>query len=141
VTTLLDANVLIALVVADHVHHDAAEAWFTGFDDSFATCPFTEGSLLRLLIREGQTADDAQAVLNAVKNSERHEFWPDSISYNDVPLNGVLGHRQVRDSYLAQLTRAQRGRLATFDQGLAKLHTDIADLLPTIPAQPPYRRT
>jgi toxin-antitoxin system PIN domain toxin len=136
VTTLLDTNVLIALVVADHVHHDAAEAWFTGSDDNFATCPITEGSLLRLLIREGQTADNAQAVLNAVKNSERHEFWPDSISYNDVPLNGVLGHRQVTDSYLAQLARAQRGRLATFDRGMAKLHTDIADLLPTIPAQP-----
>jgi toxin-antitoxin system PIN domain toxin len=136
VTTLLDANVLIALVVADHVHHNAAEAWFTGFDDNFATCPITEGSLLRLLIREGQSADNAQAILTAVKNSERHEFWPDSIGYDDVPLNGVLGHRQVTDSYLAQLARAQRGRLATFDQGLAKLHTDVADLLPVIPAQP-----
>lgn len=135
-TTLLDANVLIALVVADHVHHDAAEAWFTGSDDRFATCPITEGRLLRLLIREGQAADHAQAILAAVKGSERHEFWPDSISYDDVPLNGVLGHRQVTDSYLAQLARIQRGRLATFDQGLAKLHTDVADLLPTIPAQP-----
>lgn len=135
-TTLLDANVLIALVVADHVHHDAAEGWFASSDDSFATCPITEGSLLRLLIREGQTADNAQAILNAVRNSERHEFWPDSVTYSDVPLNGVLGHRQATDSYLAQLARIQGGRLATFDQGLAKLHTDIADLLPIIPAQP-----
>jgi uncharacterized protein len=131
VTTLLDANVLIALVVGDHVHHDAAEAWFTGIDDKFATCPITEGSLLRLLIREGQTAENAQAILTAVRNSERHEFWPDSLSYHDVPLNGVLGHRQVTDSYLAQLARAQHGRLATFDQGLAKLHVDVAELLPT----------
>ena len=135
-TTLLDANVLIALVVADHVHHDVAEEWFAGSDDSFATCPITEGSLLRLLIREGQTADEAQAILNAIKGSERHEFWPDSVTYSDVPLNGVLGHRQVTDSYLAQLARAQDGRLATFDQGLAKLHADVADLLPTGPAQP-----
>ncbi|HEY6425418.1 MAG TPA: TA system VapC family ribonuclease toxin [Pseudonocardiaceae bacterium] len=135
-TTLLDANVLIALVVADHVYHDVAEEWFAGSDDSFATCPITEGSLLRLLIREEQTADNAQATLNALKHSERHEFWPDSVTYGDVPLNGVLGHRQVTDSYLAQLARIQGGRLATFDQGLAKLHTDIADLLPTIPTQP-----
>ncbi|GAA4550457.1 TA system VapC family ribonuclease toxin [Amycolatopsis samaneae] len=135
-TTLLDANVLIALVVADHVHHAAAEEWFTSSDDGFATCPSTEGSLVRLLIREGQTADTAQAVLNAVKGSERHEFWPDSISYSEVPLNGVLGHRQVTDSYLAQLTREHGGRLVTFDHGLAELHTDIADLLPTIPVQP-----
>jgi uncharacterized protein len=136
VTTLLDANVLVALVVADHVHHDAAEGWFVGSDDRFATCPITEGSLLRVLIREGQTADDSQAILNALKDNERHEFWPDSLTYRDVPLNGVLGHRQVTDAYLAQLARTQGGRLATFDQGLAKLHTDIADLLPTIPAQP-----
>ncbi|MCE7008278.1 PIN domain-containing protein [Kibdelosporangium philippinense] len=135
-TTLLDANVLIALLVADHVHHDAAEDWFSSSDDHFATCPITEGSLVRLLIREGQTADNAKAILDAVKNSERHEFWPDSISYGDVPLNGVLGHRQVTDSYLAQLARSHGGRLATFDQGLAQLHSDIADLLPTIPSQP-----
>jgi len=136
VTRLLDANVLIALVVTDHVHHDVAEEWFANCDDSFATCPITEGSLLRLLIREGQSANDAQAVLDAVKGSERHAFWPDSVSYSDVPMNGVLGHRQVTDSYLAQLARARGGQLATFDQGLAKLHTDIADLLPTAPAQP-----
>jgi len=28
VTVLLDANVLIALLVDDHVHHEAAENWF-----------------------------------------------------------------------------------------------------------------
>lgn len=134
-TTLLDANVLIALVVADHVHHDAAEDWFVGSGDSFATCPITEGSLVRLLIRGGQTAGNAQAVLNAVKNSERHEFWPDSVSYSDMSFDGVLGHRQVTDSYLAHLARAQGGRLVTFDHGLAKLHTDVADLVPTIPVQ------
>lgn len=135
-TTLLDANVLIALVITDHVHHDAAERWFVESTDGFATCPITEGSLLRLLIRGGQTAGDAQAVLHAVQDDERHEFWPDVISYGDVPLNGILGHRQVTDSYLAQLARAKDSRLATFDQGLAKLHSDVADLLPTPPTLP-----
>lgn len=135
-TTLLDANVLIALVVADHVHHNMAEEWFVASGDTFATCPITEGSLLRLLIREGQTASDARAILNALKDSERHEFWPDAASFSDVPLKGVLGHRQVTDSYLAELARAQDGRLATFDQGLAKLHPDVVELLPTIPTQP-----
>ncbi|TNC27599.1 TA system VapC family ribonuclease toxin [Amycolatopsis alkalitolerans] len=132
-TTLLDANVLIALVVADHVHHDSAENWFVRSAETFATCPVTQGSLLRLLIREGQTAADAQATLGSIGTSDRHEFWPDSISYRDVPMDGVLGHRQVTDSYLAHLARANGGRLATFDQGLAKLHVDVADLLPTIP--------
>ena len=58
-TSLLDANVLIALVVNDHVHHASAEAWFSGLADGFATCPVTQGSLIRLLVREGQTADAA----------------------------------------------------------------------------------
>jgi uncharacterized protein len=53
-TILLDANVLIALVVADHGHHDAVETWLAGVTDRFATCPITQGSLVRLLIREGQ---------------------------------------------------------------------------------------
>jgi len=131
VTTLLDANVLIALVVSDHVHHDAAESWFAGLDDSFATCPITQGSLVRLLIRQGQNAEDARAVVIALTHSPRHEFWPDSVSFTDVELHGVIGHRQVTDGYLAQLTRANRGRLASFDRGLVALHPDIADLVPT----------
>jgi predicted nucleic acid-binding protein len=48
-------------------------------------------------------------------------------------MDGVIGHRQVTDAYLAQLARANHGRLATFDRGLAALHTDIAELIPEIP--------
>jgi uncharacterized protein len=129
VTVLLDANVLIALVVDDHVHHNAAEAWLAGHDGRIATCPITEGSLVRLLVREGQSAAMAQAVISALADDPRHEFWPDEISYSDVSLVGVIGHRQVTDAYLAQLARAHNGRLATFDQGLAKLHDDVAQLV------------
>jgi toxin-antitoxin system PIN domain toxin len=130
VTTLLDANVLIALVVSDHVHHDPAESWFARLDGSFATCPITQGSLVRLLIRQGQNAEDARAVVTAVTHSARHEFWSDSVSFIDVELQGVIGHRQVTDCYLAHLARINRGRLATFDRGLASLHPDIAELVP-----------
>lgn len=128
--TLLDANVLIALVVADHVHHSAAETWLTNSAEPFATCPSTQGSLVRLLIREGQLAHTAQAILVALAQDERHEFWPDDLSYGDVPLTGVIGHRQVTDAYLAHLARNHGGRIVTFDQGLAKAHPDIAELVP-----------
>ena len=131
-TTLLDANVLVALLVADHLHHDAAEAWFSASNDRFATCPITEGSLTRILIRGGQTADAAQAVVAQVFDSPRHEFWPDSLSYREVRLRGVIGHRQVTDAYLAGLARDRGGRLATFDRGLAQLHSDVADLVPQV---------
>jgi toxin-antitoxin system PIN domain toxin len=131
VTVLLDANVLIALLVDDHVHHMAAENWFVGISGSFATCPITQGSLMRLLVREGQSAATAQAVLNGAAGHARHEFWPDDVGYADVPIQGIIGHRQVTDAYLAQLARARGSRLATFDQAMARLHNDVADLIPT----------
>jgi uncharacterized protein len=136
VTNLLDANVLIALVVVDHVHHAATETWLANNDEPFATCPITQGSLVRLLIREGQSAATAQAVLAALADDDRHEFWADDVSYRDVPLTAVIGHRQVTDTYLAQVARRQGGRLITFDQGLAKAHPDVAELVP-VGAPPP----
>jgi uncharacterized protein len=128
---LLDANVLISLIVEDHVHHGHAEAWFTSSEASFATCPITQGSLMRLLIREGQSAESARSVLRGIAASPQHEFWPDNASYHDLPVAGIIGHRQVTDAYLAHLARSYAARLATFDQALAKLHPDVADLIPT----------
>lgn len=139
-TNLLDANVLIALVVIDHVHHAAAEAWLANSDEPFATCPITQGSLVRLLIREGQPAETAQAILVALAEDDRHRFWVDDLSYRDVTLTGVIGHRQVTDTYLAHVARRQGGRLVTFDQGLAEAHPDVADLVP-VGAPPPRSRS
>jgi toxin-antitoxin system PIN domain toxin len=128
---LLDANLLIALIVEDHVHHGQAETWFTTSGTGFATCPITQGSLMRLLIREGQSAESARSVLQEITASPQHEFWPDNASYHDIPVGGIVGHRQVTDAYLAHLARSYSARLATFDQALAKLHPDVTDLIPT----------
>jgi hypothetical protein len=122
--------VLIALLVDDHVHHEAAENWFVGMSGTFATCPVTQGSLMRLLIREGQPAVAACAVLDGTTADPRHEFWADDIPYTEVPTRGIVGHRQATDAYLAQLARARGSRLATFDQAMAKLHHDVAELVP-----------
>ncbi|GBE67666.1 ribonuclease VapC [Mycobacterium sp. MFM001] len=130
-TTLLDANVLISLVVSDHVHHEPAEKWLSATANPFATCPITQGSLVRLLVRNGEPANTAKEIIEGMALDPRHEFWPDSISFADVELVGVLGHRQVTDAYLAHLARSHNGRLATFDQGLAQLHRDVAELVPT----------
>jgi uncharacterized protein len=131
VTTLLDANVLVALVVAEHVHHDAAADWLSTSDAAFATCPITQGSLVRFLLRTGQPATAARDVVGALKSASRHEFWPDSVSFADVEIAGVVGHRQVTDAYLARLARSRNGQLATLDSGLAHLHSDVAVLIPT----------
>jgi toxin-antitoxin system PIN domain toxin len=130
VTTLLDANVLIALVVKEHVHHDIAAEWLSASGAEFATCPITQGSLVRFLVRKGQSAAAARDVVSAVAGSSRHEFWPDNLSFADVKVDGVVGHRQVTAAYLAQLARKRKGQLATLDNGLAHLHSDVAVLIP-----------
>jgi toxin-antitoxin system PIN domain toxin len=130
-TTLLDANVLVALVISDHVHHEPAEEWLASSDAEFATCPITQASLVRLLVRDGQPAGIAKQIITSISTNPRHQFWPDSVSFTDVELVGVVGHRQVTDAYLAQLARTHNGRLATFDRGLAQLHTDVVELVPT----------
>jgi toxin-antitoxin system PIN domain toxin len=131
VTALLDANVLIALVVAEHVHHDAAAEWLSASHAGFATCPITQGSLVRFLLRNGQPAAAVRDVMSAIESADGHEFWPDSVSFGAVELAGVVGHRQVTDAYLAQLARTRNGQLATLNSGLAHLHSDVALLVPT----------
>lgn len=126
---LLDGNVLVALVVPEHVHHSAARSWFRDSGE-FATCPTVQGTLLRLLLRQGTRVADARAALLAVVGHPRHHQWLDDLSYVDVDLAHVLGHRQVTDAYLIQLVRARGGRLATLDRGLAQVASDVADLLP-----------
>jgi toxin-antitoxin system PIN domain toxin len=129
VTILLDGNVLVALAVADHLHHEPAARWFGAIDDPFATTPITQGTLLRLLIRNGVAASAALAILDGFARHARHEFWADDRGYDATALRGVIGHRQVTDGYLAALARGRGGALATFDGGLAISHADVVQLI------------
>jgi toxin-antitoxin system PIN domain toxin len=123
---LLDGNVLYALIDEAHVHHGAARRWFVNLDGGFATCPITQGTLLRLTMRlSGQSVEQALAVLKAVTANARHRFWADALGYQQVRWHGVLGHRQVTDAYLAALARHNGGKLASFDKGLVALHPDV----------------
>lgn len=128
-TFLADGNLLIALTVVDHIHHDLAIEWFEVSEPDLATCPITEGTLLRFLLREGQVAADAMAVLDTLWSQNWHTFWPDSIRYESAHLIGVIGHRQVSDAYLVALARHHGGRVATLDRGLAALHGEHVHLL------------
>ena len=130
---LLDGNVLVALADAAHVHHVYAVAWFAGNDALFATCPITQGTLVRMLVRSQAvpTVEAACRVLLQFLAHPRHRFWPDAISYADVSWKAVLGHRQVTDAYLAALARHRDGVLITFDRGLAVTHADVVELIPS----------
>jgi toxin-antitoxin system PIN domain toxin len=130
VTLLLDGNVLVALTVVEHVHHDAAASWFASTSESFATTPITQGTLLRFLVRSGTTSADAMVVLERLLQHARHEFWPDADPYHVAMLRGVVGHRQITDAYLVASARARGGRLATFDRGIAAAYADAVVAIP-----------
>jgi uncharacterized protein len=131
VSVLLDANVVISLVDPDHVHHEWAADWFSRHDEPFATCPITQRSLIRHLLRAGHTAPDIGIALERIQALPRHEFWPDDLAFTPEVIVAVVGHRQVTDAYLCHLARHQNGKVATFDRGLAAVHPDVAVLVPS----------
>jgi uncharacterized protein len=108
-TWLLDGNLLVALRIDTHVSHAAAQRWFTGHRrDRFATCPVTQGTLLRVHMRlalEG-SVDAAWEALREINEHPRHEFWADNFSYLDVPHRLLQGPSQITDAGLAENWRA-----------------------------------
>jgi toxin-antitoxin system PIN domain toxin len=132
-TWLLDGNVLVALRIDSHVHHDRVHRWFARLGrDHYATCVLTQRTLLRLHMK---AADDSSAAaawqaLQEVSAHPKHEWWDASLSFLDVPHRHLQGRAQITDAWLAELARRRKGRLATLDSGLAALHSDVAFLLP-----------
>lgn len=60
---------------------------------------------MRLLLRKGQSAATAQVILEGATAHPlilegttahpRHHFWPDDVPYTEVPVQPIIGHRQV----------------------------------------------
>ena len=130
-TYLLDADVLIALTVAEHEHHARASAWAAGIDH-FAVCPVVEGALVRFLVRVGESVAAATQLVSAVHAVPGCEFWPDDVSYADADLQHVRSHRQVADAYLVSLAASRGGKLATLDEGLRRDRPQMTLLLPVL---------
>lgn len=88
------------------------------------TCPITQGALFRFHLRAGveATPESAKLLLESISALPRHEFWPDDVSYLDLPTTGIVGHRQVTDAYLVLLARKHGGSVVTMDQALAAVH-------------------
>lgn len=133
-TWLLDGNVLVALAIDSHVHHDRAHHWFGKLrQDRFATCVLTQGTLIRVhmqLARDRSAAAGWQA-LQGFTAHPRHDWWGDAFNYTEVAHRGIQGSGQVTDAWLAELARRRKGRLATLDEPLSLIHADVATLLPT----------
>jgi toxin-antitoxin system PIN domain toxin len=126
---LLDANVVIAATVAEHEHHERVSSWLASVDQ-FALCPVVEGALVRFLVRLGESVTVGRHVLEALRAHDRSVFWPDSVSYAEIDLGHVRGHRQVTDAYLVGLAEHHGGTLATLDK---KLATEVGDRVLLVP--------
>ena len=120
--SLLDVNVLIALVVKDHPFHEPATHFFRQcLTDGWATCPLTENALLRIvggssIPGHSCTVSEARELLGKYVEMPGHQFWPDDVSFADTKRFPTLpGSKKLTDLYLVALAVKHGGRLATFD--------------------------
>ena len=123
---LLDINVLIALLDADHTLHRPATEWFAGHARAeWASCPITQNGCVRIMSQPAYpNALPVRAVMERLAEataSPFHEFWPDDISLLDPRLaepTRIHGPRQLTDIYLLALAVTHRGRFVTFDSAI-----------------------
>ena len=124
---LLDVNVLISLLDADHVHHAQARSWLRAQSASgWASCPITQNGCVRIMSQAAYPNPlPAAAVIERLADAGRHpkhEFWPDQVSLLDhrtADPSRIHGPKQVTDLYLLALAVSRGGRLATFDGNIS----------------------
>lgn len=129
--SLLDVNVLIALLDSAHVHHSAVVRWFhsVATRKGWATAPITENGFIRIVSHPSYpnlrvTPEMAAQSLDRFKTAfpKAHRFWPDKVTLTDgalFDLTVLTGSQQITDVYLAGLAFRHKGRLATLERGIA----------------------
>ena len=120
---LLDVNVLIALLDAQHLHHEPAWRWFRdNVRHGWATCATTRNGCVRVMSQPAypgslppRTVADR---LRAAVAGDRHRAWADDVNLLDpgtIDWRHVFGPRQIADIHLLALAVAHEGRFVTFD--------------------------
>jgi uncharacterized protein len=124
---LLDVNVLIALLDADHASHERAQEWFSkNARGGWASCPLTQNGCIRIMSHHGYpNAIPVPRVMERLRDataSSHHAFWPDDLTLLDervADATRIHGPRQLTDLYLLALAVRQEGRFITFDRAIA----------------------
>ncbi len=124
---LLDVNVLIALLDADHSLHTRAMEWFASHARSgWASCPITQNGCVRIISHPGYpSAVPVRAVVERLAEataSPHHQFWADDISLLDTHIadaERIHGPKQITDVYLLALAVRHAGRFVTFDAAVS----------------------
>ena len=132
-TWLLDGNVLVALAIDSHVHHDRARRWFGTLAQDPVRHPLDHAGDFAAgppAVGRGPRRGCGLAFAEGRGGHPQHDWWDDALSFLDVPHRHLQGSAQVTDAWLAELARRRGGRLVTLDSGLDRLHGDVALLLP-----------
>jgi len=124
---LLDVNVLIALLDADHSLHARATQWFAGHARrGWASCPITQNGCIRIMSHPGYpNALPVRSVMERLaeaSTSTYHAFWSDDVSLLDATVADsarIHGPRQVTDIYLLALAVQHGGQFVTFDTSVS----------------------
>jgi uncharacterized protein len=124
--SLLDVNVLIALLDPDHTLHEGAMGWFARHARAgWASCPLTQNGCVRVMSNPGYPNPlPVEAVMRRLAEacgSAVHEFWPDDVSLLDREVADparILFSRQLTDVYLLGLAVAHGGRFVSFDKSI-----------------------
>lgn len=124
---LLDVNVLIALLDADHSLHTRAIEWFgENARAGWASCPITQNGCIRIMSHPSyRSALPVRLVMERLAEacaSTQHEFWPDDVSLLDQKVADaarIHGPRQLTDLYLLALAVRRGGQFVTFDAAVS----------------------
>ena len=123
--SLLDVNVLIALLDQNSPHHQPATTFFkAAMNEGWATCPMTENALLRIIghpdyPRGPGSVEATRRHFAKYVAAPGHQFWADSISLLDSRAFPTLpASKQLTDLYLLGLAAKNGGRFATFDRAI-----------------------
>ena len=134
--SLLDVNVLVALLLPEHQHHAVAQGWFVkNAAEGWATCAVTELGVIRVCAQlpggswTPEATTDRLLLLTAA--NREYVFWPDSLSPAVMPeVRSAATAKQITDRYLLGLARRYGGRVVTFDRALASVGGEEAVCLP-----------
>ena len=122
--SLLDVNVLIALLDEKHPEHVRVKQWFDdNLERGWVTCPLTENGCVRILSQprypNSVSVTQAAERLRAAKTMPYHDFVAADISLfaaaASVDIRLLSGHRQLTDIYLLALAVKHDMRLVTLD--------------------------
>jgi uncharacterized protein len=128
--TLLDVNVLIALLEPDHDDFDRAQAWFRSLgQEDWGICPITEIGYVRIATNPSFApgARTYRETANALDELARHpnfRYWPITDTWAKLTASfaaRITGHQQITDAYLLGMAIKEDGVLVTFDRGLKYL--------------------